>query len=221
MSIRRQDTVRELSEDALLLRELCHRTMGEVAAALATLRLVAGFEPPGSRHRRLEQAIGRLNGFGELTRLLGRAIRPRVDLGPCISDVCVALGTGRVRAGASRIVLELDSVWMEGTAGRRLLLVAAELIGAAICHALQDRAGRLRVALRAAGELVTLVVEDDGPGPRLLATDEDQFGSAMAVDLVARSAGTITTVTGKRGTRFTVSVPSGLDGHDDDADIPF
>jgi two-component sensor histidine kinase len=221
MSARDHGTLRDPTEDALLLRELCHRTSGEVAAALAALRLVAGYEPPGPRHYLVEQAIWRLQGFGELNRLLGRAVRRRLDVAPCLSDVCVASGTGRSAAGASRIDLDLGCAWMEGSAARRLLLVAAELVANAIRQALQDRAGRLRVVLRADAGLVTLVVEDDGPGPRLLASDHDDLGRSLAVDLVGRSAGTITMVTGRRGTRVTVAVPTGFEEDDDDADFAF
>ena len=207
-----------MSEDALLLREMCHRTASEVAAALAALRLVAGFEPPGSRQRLMERAICRLDGFGQLNQLLGRPLRARVDAGPAVSDVCVALGTGRAGAGASRIDLDLGRAWMEGAAARRLMLVAAELVGEAVRGALEDRAGRLRVALRADSDMVSLVVEDDGPGPRLLATGVDgDDPRSVVVDLIARAAGTMTLVTGRRGTRVTVCVPTGLEGDDDDS----
>lgn len=210
------DAVRDQTEDALLLREFCHRTAGEVSSALATLRLVAACEPPGSRRRLTEQAIGRLEGFGALNRLLGHPVAARVQVGAAVSDICVALGTGRPGAGASRMELDLASAWMGGPAARRLLLIAAELVGDGVACAMQDRAGRLRVALRADGDEVALTVEDDGPGPRVLAAGDGQVGRLIAVDLVGRSTGTMTVVTGRRGTRVTVNVPAGLERCGDD-----
>lgn len=205
-----------MSEDELLLRELCHRTAGEVTAATATMRVVASYVGPGWRERAMEQAIGRLHGFGELNRLLGRPLLRRLDVGPRISEICMALGSGRTGAGASRIELDLGPAFMEGSAARRLLLVAAELVGEAVRNALQERAGRLRVALDADGGMVFLVVEDDGPGPRLLTVHGDgSDGRSIVVDLISRAAGTMTLVTGRRGTRVTVTVPTGMENDDD------
>lgn len=207
----------EESEDALLLRQFHRRVAGEVASVGAAVAL-ADAAPEWSRPRLMEIALSRLDGFGELNRLLGRVLPARVEVASRVSAVCVALCRGRPGVGASRMDLDLRKAWASDQAARRLMVVAAALVEEAASTALRDRAGRLRVALMPDGaDGISLTVEDDGPGPRLFArgSEADEWRT-LAADLVGRGDGTLTLVTGRRGTRVVVALPNGLEDDGDD-----
>ena len=208
-----------ISEDALLLREMCHRTAGEVAAAMATMTLVRSARASGSRLRQIDMALARLRGFGELNRLLARPMPARVEVAVDLEALCIAIGSGRLGASESRIDLDMGKVWTTGVVARRLLVAAAAFVEEAVRCGLERRAGRMRVVLDGGADHVALTVEDDGPGPRLAADDAmDGVGRAVAAELVGRGEGTLTLVTGRRGTRVTVAMPTGLENDDD---VPF
>lgn len=206
----------DASEDALLLREMCHRTAAEVAAATAAVALAGAVVGPGVRTGHIDHALARLHGFGELTRRLARPLPARVELAAELSAVCMAISHGRTGVGASRMELDLREVWTAGATARRLLVVGAGLVSEVVALALRDRAGRLRVALHPGGDGVALTVEDDGRGPRLFADGSDAGqGRALLGELVGRGDGTMTLITGRRGTRVTVTMPTGLEEDDD------
>ena len=205
------------SEEALLLRELCQRTAVEVASATAAVALLGAVVAKGVRVRQVDHALARLHGFGELNRLLARPLPVRVELAAELSAICKAVAYGRAGVGASRMDLDLGEAWTAGQVARRMLVAAAGLVAESVALALRDRAGRLRVVLRREDGEVALTVEDDGPGPRLAGAGSDAGRARVFLaELVGRGDGTMTTVTGRRGTRITIVMPAGLESDDDD-----
>lgn len=212
-----REAVASASEEALLLREMCHRTATEVAAASAAIALVGAVVPKAVRVRQVDHALSRLHGFGELNRLLSRPLPARVELAIEFASLCKAIVHGRTGVGASRMDLDLSEAWATGAVARRLLVAGAALVAESVALALRDRAGRLRVVLRREDVDVALTVEDDGPGPRLFAGgSEAGRGRTLLAELVGRGDGTMTMVTGRRGTRVSVVMPAGLEADDDD-----
>ena len=208
------------SEDTLLMRELCRRTAGEVAAATAAIALVNSAGSATTRRQQVDHALARLQGFGELNRLLARPLPARAELAELLEAVCAAVAHGVRGSPATRINLDLREAWVTGAAARRLLVVASGLIGEAMSSAFRGRVGWVRVALRADGDEVALTVEDQGPGPRLPGRGPERGGGLdIAADLVGRGDGTMTVVTGRRGTRMIITMPTGL--QIDDGDVPF
>lgn len=205
------------SEEALLMRELCRRTAGEVATATAAIALANTARSAITRLRQVDDALARLRGFGELNRLLARPLPARVELAGLLETMCATIGRGGREGAAIHIELALREAWLTGPAARRVLVVAAGLIEESLGAAPGRSAGWLRVRLTPRGHEVSLTVEDGGPGPRLPARGAERAeGLEIVADLVGRAAGTMTMVTGRRGTRMTVAMPTGLEAGDDD-----
>lgn len=209
-----------VGEDALLLHEFAHRTANEVAAAMAALRL-AGRARPSASARLMEIAVWRLEGFGELNRVLARPVRREVNVAADLNAVCGAIAAGAVGASRSEMRLRLPDTWIDGGIARRIVLVAAELVTNAVRHALDGRAGLLSVSLDVEEDYVVLTVGDDGPGVRRGApTSGTGLGSGIVRQLVNRGDGSMAMDTGPSGTTVRVEFPLGRDHHER-CDDPF
>lgn len=196
-----------VGDDALLLHEFAHRTANLIAAVLAALRL-AERATPDSSARLLENAASRLRAFGELNRVLAQPVRRRVNAAADLSAVCDAIAAEAMAASRSEMVLRLPDLWMDGGTGRRLVLVATELVSNAVRHALDGRAGRLEVSLSVEGDGVVLIVRDDGSGVRVGAKSAGTgLGSGLVAQLVQRGGGSLRMDTGKSGTTVRVVFP--------------
>lgn len=205
--------MQQASEDELLLRGMAHRTADEIAAVVAGVSLASSTGGTTVDVRRIERVVARLRGFGDLNRLLARPLAGRVDLATELSGLCLAVGQAGVERGGGRFDIDVATSWVSGRTARRLLVVAAGLVAEAVEEAMNCRLGRVRVALSGTGDYVSLVVEDDALGPRLLPQRSEVLRS-LSTELLGRGSGTLTMVTGRMGTRVTVAMPSGLEEDD-------
>ena len=209
-----------VSDDALLLHEVCHRTANEVASAAAALHL-AKASVTGGGLRMLERAMERLEAFGELNRVLARPVLPRLNVSHELTAVCRAIASGATCASESVVSLHVPELWVAGDTARRLVLVAAELMANAVRHALDGRAGRLDVSLEVVEDDVVLEVRDDGPGMRAaVATRGSGLGRGIVAQLVDRARGTVAVDSGPAGTTVRVALPLATD-YEEDADVVF
>lgn len=195
------------ADDALLLREFTHRTGNEIAVAVAAVRLCA--RPKSRENSRLvEDVVGRLEAFGALNRLLARPVPARTDVAGELSSLCRLMASTSPAAAGSVVTLDLPETWIDGATARRLVLVAAELVGNATKHALAGRNGRLRVSLDMIADELMLLVQDDGPGIRKGGpTSGTGYGTGIVAELVERSGGRIAVTTGPGGTVVRVVMP--------------
>lgn len=197
-----------LGKDSLLLRELTHRTANEVASALAAMRLAASAGRGHARWDLVDGAIGRLEAFGEVNRFLARPVGARVDASAEVTSACRAYVAGRLEAAGGRVEVDAPEAWVDGATGRRLALVAVELVGNALRHGLAGRAGTVTVRLRRTEGELRLDVRDDGPGIRPgAATSRTGLGRGIVSELVERGGGSIRVRTGARGTAVRVRLP--------------
>ncbi len=199
--------LRRLGEEGLCIVELGHRTQGEIAAILAALNLLAAARGRRSRQRLLRRAIERTRGFSEVCRLLAEPIGRRIDAGAAIERLCVGLTAGREAVIGSSLVLDVPRVQVDGVTARRLLLVAAELVGNAVRHALEDRLGTIRVSLHVNGAGVSLEICDDGPGLLDALEDGPGAGTLIIHEVVRRAGGMMRRASGPQGTRVRVVLP--------------
>lgn len=196
------------SDDRLLLVENFHRVANEAAAALASLHLVRGARTSRARSRLLEAATMRLEGFGEVNRLLSLSFGRRVDLGTALDRLTHAVAAGRVVSGGGRLIVDVAPMPVDGDAARTVLLIAYELLINAVRHVLEAHGGELFVRLRRSGTDVVLEVSDDGPGIGASSdTSGTGLGGGIVTELVRRCGGRIECSSDVTGTAFRVLVP--------------
>lgn len=207
----------DMGDDVFLLAESNHRVANEIAAALAALRLVRAAKGSTSRWRLLGDAIDRLEAFAETHRHF--AATPgegtRVDIGSELVSLCSALAVARRSSSGSTMSLDLPTIFVDGGTARCVALIANELVTNAIKYGLAGRAGLLIVSLSDDGTNLNLLVSDDGQGITPdAAADREGLGSGIVAELVRRSGGELTLITGSTGTSYRVSIPhdGGLDG---------
>lgn len=199
-----------VGEDALLLREFAHRALNDVAVAVAAVNLA---ERGGAddRRRLLAEARARLEGSGALMRLLARPPEPRVDLGAGLAELCGAMRAARATGGGGELVVDAPALWVDGAVARRLLLIAAELVGNAYRHALAGRDdGRLSVTMRRVRGRVRVDVRDDGPpAGSARPTAGTGWGRGIVAELARRAGGTVALVGTGAGTLARLEAPIG------------
>lgn len=201
-------TVPMLSEDALMLAESNHRTANELAAAIAALRLVGSVKQSSTRWMLLGKAIARLEAFGAVHSQL--SIRPpgAMDVGFELDRLCNALASARDCPQGSVLDLRTPRAVVDGATGRRLLMIASELVSNALRYAIGDRGGRIEVALHVDDLDVVLTVSDDGPGIDPTAPARGTgLGTPLVAELVRRGNGRITTESDGDGTSVEVTLP--------------
>lgn len=200
-----------LSDEGLLLVESSHRVANEVSAAIAAMRLVRSGRTGVRRSEMVDQAIARLEGFAGVVRALAIVPTAPFDLRRGIEDLCDGLCASREQTGSSMLSLDLVEMVVDGETGRRMMMVASELIHNGIRHALEHRTGLLAVVLRGDAREVRLAVVDDGPGMRPDApTAGTGMGRHIVAELVRRGRGELTVETGPKGTKVRVAMPLGV-----------
>lgn len=200
-----------LSDEGLLLVESSHRVANEMSAAIAAMRLVKSGSGGVRRPEMVDRAIERLEGFAGVVRALAIVPTAPFDLRRGIEELCDGLCAAREKAGWSTVSLDLVEMVVDGETGRRMMMVASELIHNGIRHALEHRSGLLAVVLRGDANEVRLAVLDDGPGMRPDApTAGTGMGRHIVAELVRRGGGELTVETGPKGTKVRVAMPLGV-----------
>lgn len=192
-------------EDAVLLREFCHRAANDCAVALAALRMVegAGFDDVGRRASLVRQASARIEASARLNRLLARPVPPVVDVREWLVAACGELA--EAGPGGARVEVDAPETWLDGPTARRLVLVATELVVNALKYA---GAGRPRVSVRSGGGHVELRVHDGGPGFAPGGRPKGGgLGTGIVADLVRIGGGRLDVRSGKEGTDVRVVFP--------------
>lgn len=198
-------------EAPLLLGELHHRTANEVAAAIAAMRLAKNAGVSGPRIHLFDRALQRLEGFGNVHDVLAARPSRTVDVDAELHRLCFGLVAGRDELDHGQVWLSAREVVLPGGVGRRLLLIAAELMGNAFRHAIAGREGNLWVTIHRIESDVQLVVQDDGPGLGVPSQRAGTgLGSGIVEELVLMGGGRIECASDCNGTIFTVRLP--LDG---------
>jgi two-component sensor histidine kinase len=202
-----EDQPRVLNEDSMLLAEMVHRTANEATSALAALHLVKAAKGSQARRRLIDRATARIEGFAEINRALAVSFGRPVDVGLLVDRMVTSMMSGRGSCDG-RVVLSLESVYVEPAQARRVLLLTYELVSNAMRHVIDVRGGLLAVALYPEADCLVVRISDDGPG--LAGTADSSgtgLGSKLVADLVHRAGGRLECLTGADGTTFRVRVP--------------
>lgn len=197
----------------LLLAELNHRIGNELQAALSALRLAKrGLGSAGDPARLLEDAVVRLENFGDLQKILDRR-RGQRPLAQRLEALCRATSLSKATPLGIHISLTLDDVIVDEDSAWTICVVASELMTNAFKHAFSGVAGGVvEVRLQQDAESVLLAVADNGVGLSCRSAEVIQqspgFGSSIVTQLAERLGGVITRVGGPAGTSVTLRVPT-------------
>jgi two-component sensor histidine kinase len=205
------DAVAPRSLDRLLLDEANHRVANEVASALAAMRIAQSSRRKGSRSKFIDDAIDRLEAFGQCSRLFASVPTGHFDVKDLIEAITETMLTSRSDRSLPRVCIDLQSIVVEGETARRTAMIAYELINNALKHAFGTSGGVLQVQLEAVAHGIVLSVIDDGPGLATGSTSahvDEGLGGYLVRDLVRLSGGHLVCTTGPNGTAIRVMLPA-------------
>lgn len=211
-SVEQQDSPLASDGAWLLLAELNHRVGNELQAALAALRLAKrGVGESAAPLRFLEEAVARLEGFGDVHQILDRQ-RGHAPLAQRLERLCRATATSKAGARGIHIRLNVEDIQVDDEAAWTICVVASELMTNAFKHAFPGGLpGVIGVSLRQDGEGVLLTVSDNGVGaPARLGETVWQapgFGCGIVAQLAERLGGFVTRAASPNGTVVTFRVP--------------
>jgi two-component sensor histidine kinase len=191
----------------LLLRELGHRTMNNLAMVISVLSLQArGKANPETRYA-LEKAVARVRAIASAHEHFNPlAQNGRVEMRPYLERLCGHLGDALrdVRPVAVQVVAQ--DVLLPTQQAIAFGLIVNELVTNALKHAFPDnRSGTVRVVLEGTSPLV-LVVEDNGVG--LSAERREGLGSRLTRLLAEQLGATATWENANPGARVRIAVSS-------------
>lgn len=191
-----------------MLRELHHRVKNNLQVVSSLVQLEAG-QSDGAPRRRLEVLGGRITILGRLHEHLYEAPDfGRIDISAKLRWLCAELaepGPVAIAIAAEPLHCRLDTAIPLG-------LIVYELLANALGHGFPaDRAGRIDVSLRRAGEVVVLTVRDDGIG-LCAAAPAEGLGLRIAAALARQLGGDLEITAANPGTRARLTVPAALFG---------
>jgi two-component sensor histidine kinase len=213
-SIERQAAPLESDGAWLLLAELNHRIGNELQVALSALRLAKRGLACGEPVRFIEDAVVRLESFGDVHQLLDRQ-RGQGPLAQRLEALCRATSLFKAAALGIHLTLKLEDVTADEETAWTVCVVASELMTNVFKHAFPGGLpGVVGVALRQDEQGVLLTVSDNGVGANVGCRSGETiwqapgFGSGIVIQLAERLGGFVTRVGGPTGTTATFWAPA-------------
>jgi PAS domain S-box-containing protein len=201
-----------LREKDVLLREVHHRVKNKLQLISSMLNLQARRTTDPAVRAALQENRERIYAVALLHETLyGERNLADLDLATYLSDVAKNTMRSALARGAPRLELELTPVVVPVETAIPCGLITHELIVNAFKHAFPDgRPGRVRVALRPAGEgAVELEVSDDGVGiPERVEPHESPSVGLRLVTSLADQLRAAVRVGRAGGTTFCLTVPT-------------
>ena len=194
-------------EKDLLLRELGHRAVNNLAMVVSVLSLqIRSESDPGVREAfyraltRVQAIADAHNHFRSVAREGEIAMRPYLEaLAHHIGDVFRGLRPVAVRTS-------VDDVWLATQTAIPLGLIVNELVTNGFKHAFPDDQGGVVAVRLSGGAALTLVVEDNGVGR--LSESKEGMGSRLIRLLTEHLGGKLSTKDANPGRRVRIDLPA-------------
>ena len=185
-----------LKQKDLLLREIHHRIKNNLQVVSSLLMLQAETTEDIYTQQVLQESQERVMAIALVHEALYKsATLERIDLSGYIQDLLQEIFyTHRGMEQGIQLDLELEPVWLNLETVLPCALILNELVVNALKHAFPDRgSGQIFISLHNRGEIIILVVADDGIG---LPTDWDvrqslSLGLQVVRDLTQQLEGTL------------------------------
>lgn len=197
-------TAAERTKD-LLLRELGHRTMNNMAMVISVLSLQARAKSDPETRYALEKAVARVRAIASAHEHFNPLVHNgRVEMRPYLEKLCGHLGDALRDVRPVAVQVEAQDVLLPTQQAIALGLIVNELVTNALKHAFPgDRSGTVRVALKDTSPLA-LIVEDNGVG--LTADRREGLGSRLTRLLAEQLGATVSWENTNPGAQVRVEV---------------
>ena len=207
------------NKQELLMQEIHHRVKNNLQIVASLLNLQASrirqpearaeFQSARDRIRALATLHRHLYAYGEL-----HTINMRGFLAELCGQLLQAIGESPSGTADQRITLEIEAFELQISSDQAvpMALIVTEAVSNAAKYAFPNgRRGTITIRLTAEGDLVRLVIEDDGVGiPAGKADTESGVRDGIGLQLIrgfARQLGATLTVTEQAGTRYDLTMP--------------
>jgi two-component system, sensor histidine kinase PdtaS len=194
---------------ALLLREADHRIKNSLQIVASLIDRQAQSAAGAAARDELRDASARVRSIACIHNAVQDcAGEDLVDLGGLVASIGNSLQAMTGHAGAITIVVSTEPIQASVSLARPILLVVNELVVNALRHAFPgNRAGTVHVSVARVGELVRIVVADDGKGIRADQVSGQGYGMTL-VRLLTDQIGGNLVMDCASGTRFTLAAPA-------------
>ena len=163
--------VRQLEEAArdreILIKEVRHRVKNMIQMTSSLLQLQERGVTSGEARTALREAQARLLVLASVyeTLLAPQADVRRIDVGPLIEDLVLALRDSNLGGGVVKLCAECDSLMVDIGDAVPLGLIVNEAVTNSLKHAFAPaQGGRITVRLQVDGTACQLAIRDDGKG---------------------------------------------------------
>ena len=193
---------------AVMLREGDHRIKNSLQLVASLMRMQARREKSEPARDALRSAAERVSSIASIHDALQRTDgADRVDLGPVLQKMCVALRAMAGDIGHIEVRVDVEPLELPVLLAQPLALAVNELVVNALRHAFPDRdQGIVHVTLRRAGGDVKISIADDGVGLPADHIAGQGYGMTLVAMMIKQIGGELRTES-VGGTRFTITAP--------------
>lgn len=155
-----------LQKQALLLKEVVHRTKNHLSMVISMLRLKAARQKDAAAKQDFERAIERIHTIAYLHEQLYRSDTfDRINLCPYLEEICANLQLSLFAESKISLVRELEAAELHIDLAVPLGLIVNEAVTNAAKYAFKaGQRGRIVVRFRRRGDRGVLTVSDNGRG---------------------------------------------------------
>jgi two-component sensor histidine kinase len=199
-----------LQKHSTLYKEVHHRIKNNLHNIAGLLRMQLRRLDRKSAEQALQDSISRIVSIAKVHETLSQGDIGMIDLGDLVRDVSTLSLSGGHDNSLVSIDVSGSHIQIPSKEATSVALVVNELVQNAAKHGLcNEREGTLSIRLSHTDELVTLVVEDDGPGlaEEFVAERDGNLGLTIVDSLVREELRGEFKIEGTGGTIATVSFP--------------
>lgn len=194
-------------EKDLLLRELGHRAMNNLALVVSILSIQARSRSNGEVKEALADAITRVQAIAAAHDHFRPIDSGEIEMRPYLEKLGGHLGDAFRGLRPIAVAVRVDDIQLPSQQAIAIGLVINELVTNALKHAFpDDRGGMVAITLRRDSGL-SLIVEDNGVG--VPAIRQDQMGSRLTRMLAEHLGGTLQFEDATPGHRVRIDLPPG------------
>jgi two-component sensor histidine kinase len=157
------NSIEELADGQLLVREMAHRINNEFASAISLISLTAARTDNEEVKLALAGVADHLHGYARVHRALQMPMRiERVNASEYLRSLCRSISQSKLAYRGIELVYVDSRVELSSERCWKLGMIVSELVTNAARHAFGEGGGTIRVELSAIGAFVECRVIDNG-----------------------------------------------------------